>query len=82
MDARQERPERGSDSAEGRVVPAAFSVAAFCRSHGISRSLLYLLWREKRGPRVLRVRGRTLISAEAAADWRREMEAASSGAER
>lgn len=77
MDTRQERPERGSDSAESRVIPAAFSVAAFCRAHNISRSLFYLILKQQRGPRVMRVAGRTLVSAEAAADWRRDMEAAS-----
>ena len=61
------------------VSPAAYSVPGFCKSHGISRSFLYLLWRERRGPRVMRVGGRTLISAEAAADWRRAMEASSGG---
>ncbi len=54
--------------------PQAFSVSAFCRAHGISPSLFYLLQRESRGPRLMRVRGRTLISAEAAVEWRREME--------
>ena len=53
---------------------SAVSVPEFCRSHGISRSLFYLLLRERRGPRVMRVRGRTLVSAEAAAEWRRAME--------
>jgi hypothetical protein len=54
---------------------AALSVPQFCRSHGISRSLFYLLLKERLGPRVMRVRGRTLVSAEAAAEWRRAMEA-------
>ena len=60
----------------GPQVPvAAHSVDQFCKSHGISRALFYILQREKSGPRVMRVRGRTLISVEAAADWRRAMEA-------
>lgn len=59
--------------------PAAYSVPGFCKSHGISRSFLYLLWRERRGPRAMRVGGRTLISAEAAADWRRAMESGGTG---
>jgi len=56
--------------------PAAFSVHEFCRAHSISRALFYLLQRRKTGPRVMRVGRRTLITAEAAENWRREMEAA------
>jgi hypothetical protein len=52
------------------------TIPAFTREHSISRSLLYRLWTEGRGPRITKVHGRTLISAEAAADWRREMEQA------
>lgn len=53
---------------------ATFSVAEFCREHGISRGLFYSLLREGRGPRVIKAGRRTLISREAAADWRRRME--------
>ena len=53
---------------------AALGVTEFCRSHGISRGLFYLLLREGNGPRVMRVRGRVLISAEAAREWREQME--------
>ena len=52
-----------------------FSVSQFCREHGFSRSLFYRLLREGRGPRVLKVGRRTLISQEAAEEWRRRMEA-------
>ena len=58
----------------------AYDVAGFCRAHKVSRSLLYELWRQGRGPRVMRVGSRRLISREAAADWRREMESANSAA--
>lgn len=51
-------------------------IRTFVGDHAISRSLLYRLWSEGRGPRITKVHGRTLISAEAAADWRREMEQA------
>jgi hypothetical protein len=53
----------------------ALNVAEFCRSHGISRGLFYLAQRDGIGPRVMRVRNRVLISAEAAAEWRGRMEA-------
>jgi hypothetical protein len=52
----------------------ALSVAEFCRSHGISRGLFYLALRDGLGPRLMRLRGRVLISAEAAAEWRGRME--------
>jgi hypothetical protein len=55
--------------------PAAYSIDEFCRTHRIARSFLYKLWGEGRGPRVMRVGSRRLISLEDAADWRREMEA-------
>lgn len=53
---------------------AALSVTEFCESHGISRALFYLLLRDGSGPRVMRVRGRVLISTEAAGEWRQRME--------
>jgi hypothetical protein len=53
---------------------SAMSVTHFCLSHGISRALFYLLVKDGQGPQLMRVRGRTLISVEAACDWRRRME--------
>lgn len=52
----------------------AFNVMTFCESHGISRSLFYGLVSQGRGPRLMKVGKRTLISAEAAAEWRARME--------
>jgi len=51
-----------------------YSVSDFCREHGISRGLFYNLLRNGRGPRVIKAGRRTLISHEAAEDWRRDME--------
>lgn len=52
-----------------------YTVTEFCAEHGgISRVLFYKLQKEGRGPRLMKVGRRTLISAEAAADWRRQME--------
>jgi transposase-like protein len=53
----------------------AYSVSEFCERHGFSKGHLYDQWRAGRGPRFFRLGDRRLISAEAAADWRREMEA-------
>jgi len=54
--------------------PLAFSIPEFCRRHGISRAHFYNLSKSGHGPAVMRVGRRTLISAEAAAQWRRRME--------
>lgn len=59
------------------------SVAEFCLAHGISRAFFYKLAKEGRGPRMAKVGRRTLISQEAAADWRHRMEEGSDpGSER
>ena len=50
------------------------SVAEFCRQHGISRGTFYKELGQGRGPKAVKVGRRTLISAEAAEDWRRRME--------
>lgn len=60
---------------ENTSIPAAMSVADFCQSFRISRSFIYKLWKAGEGPRVLKVGNRTLISVEAASEWRRRMEA-------
>ena len=54
----------------------ASSVVAFCTEHGISRAHFYNEKKRGRGPTVMKVGKRTLISAEAAAEWRRRMETA------
>ncbi|HVM78865.1 MAG TPA: hypothetical protein VMU06_07585 [Stellaceae bacterium] len=54
---------------------AAFDLDTFCEVHRISRGLLYLLWKEGKGPRFFRAGARRLISAEAAAEWVRAREA-------
>ena len=51
-----------------------FSIAEFCRRHGISRAHFYNLSKNGGAPAVMRVGRRTLISAEAAAAWRIRME--------
>jgi len=51
-----------------------FSVTEFCHQHGISRGLFYTLAKEGRGPRTAKIGRRTLVSHEAAEEWRRRME--------
>lgn len=59
----------------GPLDPVTYTVSSFCEAHGISRSYLYRLWSEGRGPVRTKIGRRTLISGEAAAAWRRRMQA-------
>ena len=52
----------------------SFSIKEFCELHAISRSFFYLLREKGEAPRLMKVGRRTLVSAEAAAEWRRNME--------
>lgn len=54
--------------------PLVFTVATFCSAHQISRTHLYTLDKSGNGPRRMKVGRRVLISAEAARDWREQME--------
>lgn len=56
------------------IPQAAFSVAEFCEAHKFTKVLFYKLLKEGKAPRIMKVGTRTLISAEAAAEWRRQME--------
>lgn len=51
-----------------------YDIPAFCSSHHISRALFYKLLKEKRAPRIMRVGRRTLITEDAASEWRAKME--------
>jgi len=55
-------------------MPMMLSVPEFCHSHGISRGMFYKLLGEGRGPKAVKIGRRTLISSEAAEEWRRRME--------
>jgi hypothetical protein len=55
----------------------AFSIPEFCLRNRISPALFFKLATEGRGPRVMHVGRRTLITREFAATWRRTLEAAS-----
>jgi predicted DNA-binding transcriptional regulator AlpA len=57
----------------------AYSVSDFCQRHQISRSHFYNLLNSHDGPRVMRVGKRTLVSREAAFDWRRKRENVADG---
>lgn len=51
-----------------------FSIQEFCIAHGISRGTFYNELKAGRGPRLMRVGSRVMVSAEAAQEWRRAME--------
>ncbi|MCA1412686.1 hypothetical protein I6F30_16315 [Bradyrhizobium sp. NBAIM20] len=53
----------------------AYSIRQFCVAHGISVDTYFRMQRAGFGPVTMKVGGRTLISVEAAAAWRREREA-------
>jgi predicted DNA-binding transcriptional regulator AlpA len=57
------------------VTKAAFSIDEFCADHGISRAMFYILKKTGKAPAEMKVGTRVLISIEAAAAWRRPMEA-------
>ncbi len=54
----------------------AYSINEFCALHGISRSTYYNMRKVGKAPREMTVMGRRLVSEEAGAEWRRQMEAA------
>jgi hypothetical protein len=62
------------DPNQPRPVPPklALTIVEFCEAHGISQALFYQLQKVGEGPRVMAVRGRRLISIEAAKAWREE----------
>ena len=53
----------------------AQSIKDFCKSHGISISYFYKLKEQGKAPRIMSLGRRQLVSSEAAAEWRKEMEA-------
>ena len=58
------------------------SVREFATAHGISRAQVYRLVRAGVGPRLVKVGRRTLISEDAARDWREALERREAGNDR
>ena len=46
-----------------------YTVSEFCLAYGVSRSKLYLLWKEGSGPALIKMGSRTLIAKTDAAKW-------------
>ena len=55
-----------------------YSIPSFCDDHHLSKAFLYNLIKKGSGPRLMKIGRRTLISAEAAAEWREAMQVATS----
>ena len=53
---------------------SAFSVFEFCAAFRMSKAHFYNLLKAGVGPRLMKIGRRTLISAEAAEEWRKRME--------
>lgn len=51
-----------------------FSIKQFCAAHGLSRTLFYTLLKQNKAPRLMYVGRRRMISHDAAAEWRKNME--------
>lgn len=58
----------------------SLTIPEFCHCESISRALLYKLWRLGKGPRKYKIGRRTLITADAAKEWRANLEQISGGA--
>ena len=51
-----------------------YTIPQFCDGHNVSRTHFYALLKQGKGPRLMKVGRRNLISAESAAAWRKRME--------
>lgn len=70
---RQQQPQQQQAPPEAAVI-GAYSIEGFCKAHGgLSESMFHKLCRKGRGPAVMKVGTRTLISAESAAAWRQAL---------
>src|SRR6516165_5725741 len=65
------RPQARAPPASPGAEVCAFSIPEFCRVHGnMSQAFFHALIAKGRGPRIMKVGARTMISVEAAAEWR------------
>jgi hypothetical protein len=53
----------------------AFTIEEFAAAYRLSRATIYNMWRDGVGPAKMRVRGRVIISRDAAEKWRVSLEA-------
>ena len=57
----------------------AFSIDEFCKTYKICKTTYYNMKKDGTAPLTIKVRGRRLITAEAATEWCRKMERLSGG---
>ena len=77
---RREVTGRKPDTGANEPTPTArlaLSIPEFCEAHGFSEGMFYKMKKQRLTPREMKVGTRTLITFEAAAEWRAEREAAS-----
>jgi len=73
----RDRPQARAPQASPGAEVRAYSIPEFCRVHGgISQAFFHALCAKGHGPKLMKVGARTMISVEAAAEWRRAQEAA------
>ena len=74
------RPESSGRKATRAPPPLqAYTIKEFAAAFRISQDMFFRLMRQGFAPRVMKVGARTLISVEAAEEWRREREAVARG---
>jgi predicted DNA-binding transcriptional regulator AlpA len=54
----------------------SYTINDFCALEKLSRSQLYKLWHQGKGPRTYKIGNRPRISPEARREWRQDLEAA------
>ena len=74
--ANKRKIENTAANAAAAIPRGAYSVTEFCAMHDLSEGLYRKLRHMGLGPRETRILRRVIITAEAAAAWRREREAA------
>jgi predicted DNA-binding transcriptional regulator AlpA len=74
------QPTFGNQHIRGPPDAQVYTLQEFCHSHRLSRSAFYDLAREGLAPRTFRIGNAVRITAEAAAEWRAQREAAHSEA--
>jgi len=74
---RRRQQARGPPDDDGDDDADAYSIATFCRRHGISESFFFKLQSRGEAPDTIAVGSRRLITKEAARKWRRQRAEAS-----
>jgi predicted DNA-binding transcriptional regulator AlpA len=69
-------PTKGRNMTPTTPHRSAYSLTEFCVEHRISRTTLWQLCKAGKGPRMMKLGRRVLVSVEAAAEWRRQVEVA------